>query len=536
MRPAILLLLAATAFAQTSSSHSGWSFTDTLQTATDVVVGDIVSGSAVDDGSLVSVTAAVRVVRVLSGRAAAGAELAIQWQYRPSPFEGPAVTSTVPKVRGLWFLRRSEGKIGALQAAVTMSSLGGFYLPAGDAPRYYNESAPLGYKIACEVAPVIEDLVARHGEDLGPHAPQAPVAGAPPAWAQTVMQFNALTMALQGTGKSAAEAYQYFTSMPDARLKLVGIQGRLETGDASALLDLEKNLSVVMPALNGGSMMPMTGMGADVRANLPAAHALGRLATGETALPGIEGGAASQLASTRNPEFLPYLMVMLDSPSASTRDLSLMALCQLLRDQKFWMVEMAGYCPNRAPLNDSAAEQKDIGFWKEWWQTHRAEIAKTVTLPTVVAPARYRVAENKGWQAVEVPMEIRFMSLLNMVRSVSDHFHEGGGAVVQGAQPGPHDPIAPQLSAADREAYEQVCAAVNAKLAAIQKHVEEMMNAARVGGTLPPMISDERLPVLKSGLDDLRNRLSRGGWLVVEKFFNDMGISMGRVSTPARQP
>ena len=99
------------------------------------------------------------------------------------------------------------------------------------------------YKIACEVAPVIEDLVARHGDDLGPHAPQAPVAGAPPAWAQTVMQFNALTMALQGTGKSAAEAYQYFTSMPDPRLKLVGIQGRLETGDASALLDLEKNLS-----------------------------------------------------------------------------------------------------------------------------------------------------------------------------------------------------------------------------------------------------------------------------------------------------
>jgi hypothetical protein len=214
MRLAILFLLAATACAQTFSSHSGWSFTDTLQTATDVLVGDIVSGSAVDDGSQVSVKATLRVVRVLGGDAAAGSDVAIQWQYRPMLLESPAVTSTVPKVRGLWFLRRAEGKLQMLQAAAMMPSLGGFYLPAGAAPRYYSESAPLAYKIACEITPVIEDLVARHGDDLGPRAPQAPVAA----------QFNALTMALQGLGKSAAEAYAYFSSLPDPKLKLVGIK------------------------------------------------------------------------------------------------------------------------------------------------------------------------------------------------------------------------------------------------------------------------------------------------------------------------
>src|SRR5437879_5431824 len=244
MRPAILFLLAATACAQTFSSHGGWSFTDTFQTATDVLVGDIVSGSAVDDGSQVSVKATLRVVRVLGGNAAAGSDLAIQWQYRPMPLESPAVTSTVPKVRGLWFLRRAEGKLQPLQATVMMSSLGGFYLPAGDAPRYY---------------------------------------------------------------------------------------------------------SGVAPALNRGSM-PMTSMGIDVRANLPAAHALGRLSIGETPLSGIEGGASSQLASTHSPEFLPYLIVMLGSPSPSTRDLALMSFCQLLRDQQFWTAEMLGYCPNRSPL------------------------------------------------------------------------------------------------------------------------------------------------------------------------------------------
>src|SRR5437764_15428532 len=89
MRSALLFLLAAAASAQTISSHGGWSFVDTLQTATDVLVGDIVSGSAVDDGSQVSVKATLRVVRVLGGNAAAGSELAIQLQYSPVPLESP---------------------------------------------------------------------------------------------------------------------------------------------------------------------------------------------------------------------------------------------------------------------------------------------------------------------------------------------------------------------------------------------------------------------------------------------------------------
>jgi hypothetical protein len=533
MRPAILFLLAATACGQTFSSHSGWSFNDTLQTASDVVVGDIVSGSAVDDGSKVSVTATVRVVRVLSGSAAVASNLAFQWQYRPMLLQTPAVTSTVPKVRGLWFLRRAEGKLQPLQATAMLPTLGGYYLPAGEAPRYYSESAPLPYKIACEIAPAIEDLVARHGGDLGPRVPQPPPPGPPPQWAQTVAQFNALTMALQGLGKDSAEAYAYFSALPDPKLKLAGIQGRLATGDAGALLDLEQNLAVVAPALNGGSM-PITSMGIDVSVNLPAAHALGRLAIGETALPGIEGGAAFQLAATGSPEFLPYLIVMLDSPNRNTRELALMSFCRLLRDQAFWTAEMPGNCPNRVPLNDPPAEQQDIRFWKEWWQSHRVEIAKTVALPNVAPPARYNVTENTGWQQVEVPLEVRFLSLLNMAGSHADHYHDAAGTLVPGSGPGPYDPVAPQLPQADKDAYDQVCAAVNAKLAAIQKRAEELMNAARIAGSLPP-VGDERLPVLKSGLDDLRNRLSPAGWQVVEKFLNGgMAIGMGRTAAPAK--
>ena len=258
------------------------------------------------------------------------------------------------------------------------------------------------------------------------------------------------------------------------------------------------------------------------------------MAIGETPLPGIEGGAAFQLASTRSPEFLPYLIVMLDSPNPNTRELALMSFCRLLRDQTLWAAEMPGYCPNRVPFNDPQAEQKDIRFWKEWWQNHRVEIAKTVTLPNASAPARYNIVEKTDWQMVEVPMEVRFLSVLNMAGSHADHYHDAAGTLVPGPGPGPHDPIAPQLPAADREAYDQVCAALNAKLAAIQKRTEEMMNAARIAGTLPP-VGDERLPVLKSGLDDLRNRLSPAGWQLVETFLKGgMAIGMGRTTAPAK--
>jgi hypothetical protein len=61
-----------------------------------------------------------------------------------------------------------------------------------------------------------------------------------------------------------------------------------------------------------------------------------------------------------------------------------------------------------------------------------------------------------------------------------------------------------------------------------------MLNAARIAGTLPRVITDDRMPALKSGLDDLRNRLSPAGWRVVEKFLNDMAIGMGRMPAPAK--
>jgi hypothetical protein len=533
------ILFAASAGAQTFTSHNGWSFADTLQTATDVLVGDIVNGTGIDDGSQVTVKATLRVVRALRGATPAGAELPLQWQFRPMPLESPAIASKVPLVRSLWFLRKNaEGKLEPLRASGMLSTLGGFYLPSGDAPGYYTQNAPLQYKIACEIAPVLEELATRNAADLGPHAPEPPVRGVLAPWVQTRMRYQALTMALQALDKTAtAEVYQRFSSLPDPNLKMVGIEGRLNAGDTSAVFDLEKNLASLAAASVGVNMPPAI-MGLNLRGDLPAAHALARMALSQTPL-SLEGGLGIQLAATRSPEFLPYLIVMLGSPNSGMRDGALMAFCQLLgpmgdavKAHPLWRPGMSGYCPNGYPMNDRAAQEKDIQFWKQWWASNRDEIAKTVTLPAISAPARYSVPENTGWQEItEIPMEIRFMSLLNMSGAQPDHYHDAAGGLVESAVPGPHDPVSAPMTPSDREAYQQVVGAVNAKLAAVRKGSEDMLNAARIAETMPDAkrsheLNQQRMAALKAGLDELRNRLSPAGWQMVERFLMQMGIGM----------
>jgi hypothetical protein len=513
MRLAVIAVaLAASAAAQTGSS-TGFSFSETVKAATDVVVADIVSGAGVDDGSKVVVRARVIVVRTLSGHYRPGAELGFGWEYKPLLSEGPAVTSKVPLERGLWFLKPDkEGGVAPLRVTVEGSGSGGYYLPAGAAPRYYSPDAPLSYKIACEIAPIIEDIATHHADDLAPrpYVPSVPLTI--PEWARTLGRFQALLMALQNLdGAAKSEIYNDFSARPEPYLKAIGIGGRLASGDASALLDLEKNVAVLAPIFANGAMHP-GGMGVELRSNLPAARALARLAIAETTLPTLEFNAAMQLAGTRSAEFLPYFVVMLGAPAPSTRDAVLTAFCPLLRDTEWWKPEMANHCPNRTPLNDAAAEQAEIRYWTSWWDVNREKIAKTTVLADVHAPARYSIPQNPTGVSFEVPLEIRFLSLVEMAR------HE-------------HDPVAGQLSDPDRAGYREVSARVNTKLDANQRRSEQMMDAARVAGKMPEFaqmkaLNDQRTAILKAGLDELRNRLSPAGWQAVEKFFAQMGGGM----------
>jgi len=162
---AAIVALVLSASAQTYS-HSGWSFADTLQTASDVVVADITGGSAADNGSQVTVKATLRAVRVLSGDINPGADLVVEWHYRPNPGESPAVTTKVPLARGLWFLRKdSNGALEPMQAGM-MSPMGNSFLPLGASAPSYADGEPLQTKVAREIAAALEDLVTYHAADL----------------------------------------------------------------------------------------------------------------------------------------------------------------------------------------------------------------------------------------------------------------------------------------------------------------------------------------------------------------------------------
>jgi hypothetical protein len=483
MKLAAIVLVVASAAAQTATSHSGWNFADTLRDATDVFVGNIISGAAVDNGSEVSVQAKLHVVRVLTGGATPGTEVPLAWRYQASPIEGPDVTTKVPKVTGLWFVRRGAGKLEPLRASPMPIGLGGYYLPAGNSPRYYAANAPLQYKIACEIGPMLEASV------------------------QSRIPFHALMMSIEALDRSAtAEIYASFSALPDPKLKAAGLMGRLSAGDPSALPEVETNLAAIAPVLQSGTLPLSPMMTMKLNGNLTAAHALGRLATGET--PWFEGNAPFLLATTRSPEVLPYLVVMLGSPNGSTRGSALIAMCQILspmgdvKTHPLWRPEMQEYCPDHSPVNDPPLEQKDIAYWRQWWQAHRDEIAKPTSLPQVSVPARYNTALSRF---VEVPVEIRFGSLVRMAR-------QSGG-----------DPVGVQLSAEDRTIWEQVTTTIMARLDAVEVKSQDMLNRARIAGKMPDVnesraLDQENRVALTEGLTDLRNRLSPAGWQAIERF------------------
>src|ERR1035441_7091443 len=459
MKIIAILTLVLSASAQTYSAHSGWSFTDTLQTASDILVADVTAGSAVDNGSQVTVKATLHVIRVIGGDIAPGADLALEWQYQPGQGEGPSVTTKVVPTRGLWFFHKNpQGTLEPLKASM-MSPMGGSFLPLGagipSGPLSYTDAQPLQSKVAREIGSAIEDLVTQHAADLVPHRLEVMAGGPAPAWVRTRTTYQSLTMTLESLNQAAAAGvYQYFSTLPDLNLKTLGIFGRLNAGDTSAIFDLEKNLPSVASSFDAWNHMPPL-LSLDLRKDLTAAHALARIALSDITVPGLEGGLAFTLARTRSPEMLPYLVVMLSSPESGIRGSALMSFCQLLSPMPtptaVWSPEMAGYCPNRSPLNDCDLEQKDTQFWKQWWESHRDEIAKTVTLPTVAAPARYLTPPNTGWQEVtEVPMEVRFESLLHSTAATPpEHYHAADGTIVEGPKAAPHDPLSGQLNPAD---------------------------------------------------------------------------------------
>lgn len=536
MAAMILLALSYSVYGQSYSSHSGFSFSDTLQTATGVVVAAALDGAGADNGSEVSARAELRAVRVLKGTLTPGDTIRVAWRYAPMPLEPPAASAKLPAVHALWFLRANTGGAWEALPAAMPAGFGGVFIevPAG-APAI-PEGSTLESRIAAEVGAAAQDLFASRPGDFAPHRPEAPKNGVIAQWVQTRMRLDSLLTILTGLPPaSTAEVYRSFSASPEPNLRLLGLAARIGAGDSAAIFDLEREIPSLASAYTATrATQPLMGM--DLSANRAAAHALGRIALGDVSIPGLEGVFAMKVTATHSPEFLPYLMVMLESPDPSVRGSALMAFCNLLGSAA--SPGMAPYCPNSAPMTDPAQEQRDIAFWTDWWSAHREEIARTAALPMVRTPTRYNVAPNSVPAAREMPVEYRFESLLGLVQSGATHYHNETGAIVEGAPPSP-DPVAARLGPSDREIWSQVVRTVSAKLDANRQRAGDAINAARLRGTAPPdgamrAIEDDRRSILLTTLEELPDRLSPEGWKSVQDMMS--GIHGGFMSSPVPQP
>lgn len=523
---ALVLLWPGAAGSQSALiATNGWKF-DNTAVMTDVLVGDIVEGTRLVDKAQVDVKATVRVVRVLRGALAPDTDLTLAWQYTamgPRPAAGE-----LAGVRGLWFLRKGPDGFAILRVGELSEGDDYFLelpvnLPAGGALHLPDRS--LQSKIAEELAGALQALAAQD--------PKGP----------SHLQFRRLAIALEALDrKKTASVYRYLSLQPDVSLKMLGIEGRMAAGDASAVLELEHDLPQLAHAPFTGRTPPLGKL--KLAQNLPAAHAAARIALADITLPGWESQLPGQIAIIHSLEFLPYLNVMLDSPQPLVRASAVRAFCQLSEPSPFWQSDMQAHCPPH--FEDAAAERQAIDFWRSWYTGHRIEIATVATLPEVAAPARYSAPRRPA--IVEVPVETRFLRVVLASARAFDHPPTASGDPAAAPPPGRAVPVRAtsasvgsaaqfieQLNPSDREVFHRMVDATNAKLEQVTTHTPDG-NAAGAPGVATgreKLLEREarRRAALKSSLADLEKQLSPDGWKALEaemtRVVNVGGFPMG---------
>lgn len=509
--------------ATSTSSHSGWSIQDTLETAPDMVVGTVAGSDCTDGGTLLSCRATVRVLRVVKGGLTPQADIQVHWDYHPGPPDTPEATRRVPDVTALWFLcPAAEGDYTPLKATF-MPAYGGVFVrvpaeaPSGDF--FYPTDAAPEYKIAREVGAemVVEGPAA--DAELG-----AQTRSLPNASFFLAQILNSLPAA------PAAGVYTSLARSPFASLEAVGIAGSLRAGDASALIELDRDL----PRLSNLSAMN------DIGANIPmlklrgqpaAAQALAHLALSETEIPLLEHSAPMLLASTGNLEFLPVVFAMLHSPAPFVRGEALFAACSLLRPSE---PALAAHCPRGLgeAHRQNDVQQENIRFWIEWWQTGRRRDAQLAALHDVPLPVRYGQTQTPPSESMDMPMTERFFSMMHMIHHPA-HYHTADGEFHEGDPTGGVDMFTSRISAEDHAALIAVLKDVNEKLEVIDEDGRKTISQARFTGGWPDIkqikaLTQRRTQALQSGLDSLSAKLSPEGWAVVERYLREMsGHSVG---------
>lgn len=523
----------------TSSSSNGWSAQQSLQDADAIVVGTLISGSGIDAVSKVQVTGVLRARRVLKGDLSPAVPVSVAWEYAPHIGQTPDITSKVPRVTGIWLLKTTGPQTFRPLPVMLPDSMGGVYLPVPDADLPLEYDTPPGtapaVQLAAELGAALDAIAKSLGDKLNPQRTVLPNGGVRfgPGPRTPFSSLAELLWAIEPA--SARSVFERLAASPLPNLRTVGLAGLLRAGDRNALLALERDTANLAPTLEVFRL----GQYIDRRLapDLESAQVLARTALADVELPNFEGSVARTLGWVRRVEILPYLAVMLESPSNYTRVNAIEAFCTALRPssplQSLWKPEMEANCPNSYPLRNPGDEPRLLAFWKGWWQDQRRKLEETSALPQVRVPARYwsggtppQVAEE-----VPVPMEQRFSSLVNMIRA----FKEGGGAGPAGT------PLTARLSKTDDQALDRIVTAVHQQLDAQDQEARDMINAARVQGSVPPLeqmqkLNAERTRILQQGLETVKRELSPQGWTAVEAFLNEMNIHGVRLTSPAKPP
>jgi hypothetical protein len=513
-----------------SSVEGAPSLSSKLLEALDVVLlGDLVDGSAADSGSRVSCNGVVRAERVLKGGGAPGTEYRVAWEYEPPPTMGPTQTSRLPKGHGLWLLKRTgETSFRPVHLDLSGATVKSVYLrlpkaqPFGDL--VYPPDASLAAKIAGELGAALEALAEAGDAALSDVQWQSERSGyIDYKLTDEQRYFQSILWVLQLL--DSGDTLPVFRHLSNSRLlslHAVGLAYLVDHGDSAAAMAVESEAATLAKPL-GLSSIFVSLPGQPTEKDLTAAHALARVALGETELPGLDVSVAFSLGDLHRPEFVPYLGVMLQSPILHTRDAAMSAICSLLRFPKsgspplggLWKPEMEEYCPLEVPIRDLGFEEKSIGFWRQWWASQKEQFESDSSYPHPTAPARYATPPPQ-YGRLAVPMELRFFELISdLERSRSLR----RGASPEDAPRG-RTMLDNQLSSADDEVLDRIARGMADRLIVHGEKVQGSLNALRVL-ELPPnpeltrKFGEQSVEILKSGLLELRRELSSDGWATV---------------------
>ncbi len=143
-----------------------------------IVVGDVISGQAFNNGTVVDCTASVQKTRILKGSAVPSTNLSVHWQYSPGRAEPVNATNPLGTHHAIWFLKKSTGgnAFEAMWVELPQKPLGGYFMPvpAGEPGGVFAVSPTANYqrKLGAELGFAMETN--------GPHGRQSPRYRLPP--------------------------------------------------------------------------------------------------------------------------------------------------------------------------------------------------------------------------------------------------------------------------------------------------------------------------------------------------------------------